>query len=93
MRPTFNKLAGILVLGLLVTGTTQAADIFGHWNPIMHEDRLERGPGPMAGDYAGLPINDAARQRADTWTASLLTVPEHQCKPHPSTYGFRGVGN
>src|SRR4029434_7388695 len=22
-----------------------------------------------------------------------LTLPEHQCKPHPSTYGFRGVGN
>jgi cyclase len=25
--------------------------------------------------------------------SSLLTLPEHQCKPHPSTYGFRGVGN
>ena len=31
--------------------------------------------------------------RAETWDASLLTIPEHQCKPHPSTYGFRGVGN
>jgi hypothetical protein len=50
-------------------------------------------PGPDIGDYAGLPINDAARLRADTWDASLLTLPEHQCKPHPSTYGFRGVGN
>ena len=20
-------------------------------------------------------------------------MPEHQCKPHPSIYGFRGVGN
>ena len=30
--------------------------------------------------------------RADAWDASLLTLPEHQCKPHPSTYGFRGVG-
>ena len=28
-----------------------------------------------------------------SWDASLLTLPEHQCKPHPSTYGFRGVGN
>jgi glyoxylase-like metal-dependent hydrolase (beta-lactamase superfamily II) len=45
------------------------------------------------GDYGGLPINDAARLRADSWDASLLTLPEHQCKPHPSTYGFRGVGN
>ncbi len=64
----------------------------GYWEPIYHEDRIERLPGPAIGDYAGLPINDAARLRADSWDASLLTVPEHQCKPHPSTYGFRGVG-
>ena len=31
--------------------------------------------------------------RAEAWDASLLSMPEHQCKPHPSTYGFRGVGN
>jgi hypothetical protein len=49
-------------------------------------------PGPDVGDYAGLPITPAARKRANTWEASLLTLPEHQCKPHPSTYGFRGIG-
>ena len=68
-------------------------DLGGVWAPIFHEDQPERVPGPEIGDYAGLPINDAARLRADSWDASLLTLPEHQCKPHPSTYGFRGVGN
>jgi len=68
-------------------------DMNGVWAPIFHEDQPERVPGPEVGDYAGLPINDAARARADAWDASLLTLPEHQCKPHPSTYGFRGVGN
>jgi len=68
-------------------------DMNGVWAPIFHEDQPERVPGPEVGDYAGLPINDAARTRADAWDASLLTLPEHQCKPHPSTYGFRGVGN
>jgi hypothetical protein len=68
-------------------------DLSGVWGPIFHEDQVERIPGPDAGDYAGLPINSAARMRADAWDASLLTLPEHQCKPHPSTYGFRGVGN
>jgi len=68
-------------------------DFSGVWAPIFHEDQPERVPGPDVGDYAGLPINDAARMKADTWDASILTLPEHQCKPHPSTYGFRGVGN
>ncbi len=75
------------------TGLAHAQGIFGHWDPIMHEDQEERIPGPFVGDYAGLPVNDAARLRADSWQPSLLTLPEHQCKPHPSTYGFRGVGN
>lgn len=64
----------------------------GLWNPIMDEDQRERAPGPEIGDYSGLPINAMQRLRADTWDASLLTMPEHQCQPHPSTYGFRGVG-
>lgn len=67
-------------------------NLVGYWNPIFHEDVDERIPGPSVGDYAGLPINDAARLRAESWDASLLSMPEHQCKPHPSTYGFRGVG-
>jgi hypothetical protein len=59
----------------------------------MHEDQVERAPGPEIGDYLGLPINDAGRMRGETWDASILTMEEHTCKPHPSTYGFRGVGN
>jgi len=83
-------------LALLTIAARPAAaqvDFSGIWAPIFHEDQLERVPGPEIGDYAGLPINDALRMRALTWDASLLTIPEHQCKPHPSTYGFRGVGN
>ena len=67
-------------------------NLIGYWNPLFHEDVDERIPGPSIGDYLGLPISDAARLRAEAWDASLLSMPEHQCKPHPSTYGFRGVG-
>ena len=87
----------IVVCALLVIGVASPAaaqvDLSGMWAPLFHEDQVERIPGPDVGDYAGLPINDALRMRADSWDASLLTLPEHQCKPHPSTYGFRGVGN
>jgi hypothetical protein len=84
------------VLAVIVVCARPASaqiDLSGIWAPIMHEDQLERAPGPDLGDYLGLPITDAARTRALTWDASLLTMPEHQCKPHPSIYGFRGVGN
>src|SRR5262245_24709940 len=86
----------LLALGVLAGGATVAVaqtDFSGTWAPIFHEDQVERIPGPDVGDYAGLPINDALRLKADSWDASLLTMPEHQCKPHPSIYGFRGVGN
>jgi hypothetical protein len=68
-------------------------DLSGIWAPLMHEDQVERAPGPEIGDYLGLPINEAGRLRGETWDASILTMEEHTCKPHPSTYGFRGVGN
>src|SRR5213080_3402811 len=82
----------VLLVVLLTVPAFAQVDPSGEWAPIFDEDFGERIPGPEVGDYLGLPINDAARLRADSWDASLLTLPEHQCKPHPSTYGFRGVG-
>jgi len=80
---------GALVLAI-ATPAWAEIDLSGEWNGIFNEDQPERIPGPEIGDYLGLPINDAARFRADTWDADLLTLPEHQCKPHPSDYGPRG---
>jgi len=68
-------------------------DPSGEWAPRFHEDQPERLAGPDIGDYLGLPINDAARLRGDSWDASLLTLPEHQCKPHPADYSPRGPAN
>jgi hypothetical protein len=62
----------------------------GEWTPLRHEDQAERGPGPELGDYLGLPISDAARFFADSWDASRLTLPEHQCRVHVSPYIYRG---
>src|SRR6187455_2978526 len=89
---TTVALAAALCAGLPAVASAQI-DLTGIWAPIFHEDQVERIPGPEVGDYSGLPITDAERLRAESWDASLLTLPEHQCKPHPSTYGFRGVGN
>lgn len=95
-KPQHGRTLRICLMSVTLTCFAESAyaqiALAGYWNPIYHEDFEERVAGPAIGDYAGLPINDAARARADTWDASLLTVPEHQCIPHPSTYGFRAVG-
>jgi hypothetical protein len=90
------KIAGpfLLLLSTLGSGLALAqVDPSGEWAPRFHEDQPERIPGPEIGDYPGLPINAAARLRGDSWDASLLTLPEHQCKPHPSDYAWRGPAN
>jgi len=76
----------VIVLSSAVSAFAQV-DLAGQWATRQHEDALERGGGPEIGEYQGLPINDADRFRADSWSASLWTVPEHQCIPHPADYG------
>jgi hypothetical protein len=75
---------------LLVVSAFAHVDLSGGWAQRFHEDLPERGAGPDIGDYLGLPINDAARLRADSWDAAKWTMPERQCEPHPADYGPRG---
>ena len=64
--------------------------LVGEWSPRYHEDQPDRIPGPELGDYTGLPITDGARLAADSWDASRLTLPEHQCKVHNAPYIYHG---
>jgi hypothetical protein len=75
---------------LLVVSASAHVDLSGGWAQRFHEDAPERGAGPDIGDYVGLPINDAARLRADTWDAGKWTMLERQCEPHPADYAPRG---
>ena len=88
--------AGGLILTLIVLAGHPAfaqRDLAGEWAALYHEDQPHRIPGPELGDYTGLPLNDAGRLKADSWDASILTLREHQAKPHPSTYSLRGPAN
>src|SRR5262245_65406595 len=51
---------------------------------ILHEDWPDRLFGPELGDYTGVPLTEEARLRAEAWDASLITLPEYQCRVHPS---------
>src|SRR4029450_933637 len=83
------KRAGIAIVMTLWAAVPLWAqvDLEGGWAARQHEDAPERGGGPDIGEYQGLPINDANRVRGDSWSASLWTVPEHQCIPHPADSG------
>ncbi|OFV91731.1 MAG: hypothetical protein A3G76_14485 [Acidobacteria bacterium RIFCSPLOWO2_12_FULL_65_11] len=90
-----DRLARIALLSLLATALASTPafaqiDFSGEWAPRFHEDQLERVPGPELGDYLGIPINAATRLRADSWQASLQTLPEWQCRPHQADYIWRG---
>src|SRR5579872_3076446 len=70
-----------------------ALDLSGNWTPVIMEDQPERIPGPELVNYSGLPITDGARLWAESWDASRLTVPEHQCQVHVAPYIYRGPLN
>src|SRR6266536_1657832 len=67
-------------------------DISGDWAVVSNEDQPHRVPGPELGDFTGLPLNDADRQKADAWDATILSQPERQAQAHPVQYLMRGPG-
>lgn len=97
LRTHRAKVAGLLILlAACLTGTPAyaQADFAGNWAPLYHEDHPERIPGPELGDYAGIPLNEAGRLRADSWDADRISVvAEYQCRPHGGDYMMRGLAN
>jgi hypothetical protein len=87
--------AAVMIVALTSAAAPAAAqvDLSGVWQPRYHEDFPERIPGPELRDYLGLPINDSARQFADSWDPSRITLPEEQCRVHVSPYILRGPTN
>lgn len=73
-------------LGGLVSTAQAEVNLSGVWSGTYAEDWPDRFPGPELGDYGGLPLNDANRMRAKSWSASLLALPEYQCRVHPADY-------
>jgi hypothetical protein len=67
-------------------------DFTGMWAALYHEDAIERIPGPELADYLTLPLNDAARLRAESYDPERMSaVPEYQCRPHAADYAMRGL--
>ena len=95
MRLSRSAVSALFLFILAWTAAPASAqiDFSGEWAPRFWEDQPERVPGPELGDYLGIPINDAARLRAESWDASIQTLPEWQCRPHSADYIWRGPSN
>jgi len=79
----------LLAAALMVPPAYSQVDLSGEWSQTAGPDNTTD---PYIGDYTGLPINDAARLRADSWTAEKWDQEEHQCEPHPADYAPRAPG-
>ena len=94
MNSVSARIGGCLLLLAMSSAPAFAqADFTGTWGARYQEDFPERIPGPDLGDYLGLPINASARQFADSWDPSRITLPEEQCRVHVSPYIYRGPLN
>ena len=66
----------------LAAGLFLAAPVFaqmefsGEWTPVLDEDNAGN---PYTGEFVGIPMSRAGLLRAQTWNASLYTLPEWQC--------------
>ncbi len=93
----YSRSALIVVLMTAAVGAparAQDVDFTGAWVPLFHEDGPERLPGPELGDYTGMPINDAARLRGDSYDSDRISaVSEYQCRQHGGDYSMRGLAN
>ncbi len=78
----------ILLLAVATAGTGWAqTDFSGEWTVVRSQDNTEN---PWVGDFFGLPLNKAGLERAEAWDASILSLPEYQCRPHGWAYIYRG---
>jgi hypothetical protein len=82
-----TKAIGILILPLFLMLPSRPAnaqaDITGEWSPRVYNDGMD------AGDYTGIPLNQAGRLRAESWHPDLPDLPENLCRPHPVDIGLR----
>ncbi len=55
-------------------------DLSGSWVSPLTQDALERVPGPVPGDWTGMPLNAGGQALAQSYDAAMLAEPERVCQ-------------
>jgi hypothetical protein len=79
----------LLALAFATHPARAQVDLSGSYSQTASQDNTTD---PFIGDYTGLPVNDAVRLRADSWTAAKWDQEQHECDPHPADYAPRAPG-
>src|SRR5688500_732313 len=75
------------------TGRAAApVDLTGNWVSGVSEDWRWRMITPPKGDYANIPVNDAARKIADTWDPARDEAAGEQCRAYSAPAIMREPG-
>lgn len=85
-------IVAVITLACDTPASAQQVDLAGMWSASLgnHEELPLRGdPGVEVGEYVGIPLNEAARQHAESWTPTMHSLLEWQGRPHPVTYAMR----
>ena len=68
-------------------------DLSGDWAPGRFQDADLGTAAGMMVDYGGIPINEGSRLYALAWSASRITLLQHQCPGYAPPYFYTAPGN
>jgi hypothetical protein len=83
------RTGALLLLVLIVCHPALAQiDFAGEWAQVASPQRTQQID---LGDWLGMPLNDDARARAESWAPGIISAPEWQCRPHGATHILLGA--
>lgn len=73
--------------------SASGTDISGTWHYGGHQDAAYGTAAGALVDYGGIPLNEAGRLSALSWTSSRMTVRQQQCAGYGIPYAYFSPGN
>ena len=80
--------ASLVLLSIACLPASAQIDFAGEWAQVASPQRTQQID---LGDWLGMPLNDDARARAESWNPGILSLPQWQCRPHGAAHILLGA--